>query len=250
MTATQIHDDNEPILAVRSFIDLRAFAANVRPPIARMEGGDLLLDSRALLPLAEGPISAGVVMLEGGSGTVETMPADDFLIVLDGALTLDAGGGALSLTAGKSAVLTAGARISWSADAPVTLIFLRRTGGPMGEAMLVPINERAPLEPSGAPLAELLVGPTPNCRNHTDYLSKDGEFVCGTWDSTPYHRLSMPYRHYELMHLLQGSVTFVDEAGRSGTFGEGDIFLLEQGAHCSWESREHVKKVYAIYRPA
>ncbi|HKT75317.1 MAG TPA: hypothetical protein VJQ78_01200 [Sphingobium sp.] len=28
------------------------------------------------------------------------------------------------------------------------------------------------------------------------------------------------------------------------------MFLVEQGAHCSWDSREHVKKVYAIYRPA
>jgi len=60
----------------------------------------------------------------------------------------------------------------------------------------------------------------------------------------------MPYRHFELMYLLAGSVAFVDGAGREGKFKKGDIFLVEQGAHCSWESREYVKKVYAIYRPA
>ena len=59
----------------------------------------------------------------------------------------------------------------------------------------------------------------------------------------------MYYRHYELMYLLEGSVTFVDGAGRVGTFAKGDVFLVEQGSDCSWESREHVKKVYAIYRP-
>ncbi len=60
----------------------------------------------------------------------------------------------------------------------------------------------------------------------------------------------MRYRHYELMHLLAGTVTFVDDAAREGTFSTGDIFLVEQGAECSWDSRVDVKKVYAIYRPA
>ena len=52
------------------------------------------------------------------------------------------------------------------------------------------------------------------------------------------------------MYLLEGSVTFVDGTGRAGTFAKGDIFLVEQGATCSWESREQVAKVYVIYRPA
>jgi uncharacterized cupin superfamily protein len=52
------------------------------------------------------------------------------------------------------------------------------------------------------------------------------------------------------MLLLQGAVTIVDEAGVSRTFVKGDIFLVEQQAQCSWDSREVVKKVYAIYRPA
>ena len=60
----------------------------------------------------------------------------------------------------------------------------------------------------------------------------------------------MYYRHYELMYLLEGSVTFVDEAGRSGSFSKGDIFLVEQTAQCTWDSREDVAKVYVIYRPA
>jgi uncharacterized cupin superfamily protein len=60
----------------------------------------------------------------------------------------------------------------------------------------------------------------------------------------------MAYRHYELMYLLDGSVTFIDEAGTEGAFAKGDIFLVEQGASCSWDSQVHVKKVYCIYRPA
>lgn len=236
---------------VRSFINLRAFAAR-EGEHGRPSGGgrDAFFRSRVLLPLAEGPVTAGVVLLAAGQGEVASMPADEFVIVHEGQVRLESDGKAWTLEAGASMVLVRGVSFTWTTQAPATLIFLRRTGGASGEAALVPIDEQAPLEPSGAPLAELLVGPTPRCRNHGDYRSGDGEFVCGTWDSTPYHRRAMTYRHFELMHLLAGSVTFVDGAGAEATFGAGDIFLIEQDAHCSWESREHVKKVYAIYRPA
>ena len=52
------------------------------------------------------------------------------------------------------------------------------------------------------------------------------------------------------MVLLEGAVTLEDETGASHTFRQHDIFVVEQGARCSWDSREHVKKVYAIVRPA
>lgn len=60
----------------------------------------------------------------------------------------------------------------------------------------------------------------------------------------------MFYRYCELMYLLKGSATLVDESGRTDTFEHRDIFLLEQGAQCSWESREHVAKGYAIFQSA
>lgn len=232
----------------RSFRDLRAFAEGATIPADTH--GDPYLASRAALDLPEGPVSVSLVALPQGRGRVEALPDDEFLILLDGALTLKGADSTTQLAASQSAVITKGTGFTWSSRDGARIITMRRNGSPSGTPAIIPIDESAPLEPSGAPLAELLVGPTPSCRNFTDYRSADTEFVCGTWDSTPYHRLSMPYRHYELMHLLEGSVTFIDGDGRTGTFRKGDIFLVEQGAHCSWESREHVKKVYAIYRPA
>jgi len=231
----------------RSFYDLRAFASTAAIPAEAH--GDPFLASRASLGLPEGAVSIYLIALPQGRGRVQSLPDDEFLILLDGALTLETADGATQLSTDQSAVVTKGTGFTWSSRDGARLIAMRRNGSPDAPPAIVPIDESAPLEPSGAPLAELLVGPTPNCRNFTDYRSGDGEFVCGTWDSTPYHRLSMPYRHYELMYLLEGSVTFVDGSGREGTFRKGDIFLVEQGAHCSWESRENVKKVYAIYRP-
>lgn len=235
-----------------SFIDLRQFARDAGQgiPVAAFPHDDLFLANRRVLDWAPGPVTAGVINLDAGSGLVASLPADEFIIVNQGRLTLTRNGVRLTLEANQSAVLQQGAAFSWSAQGPVSLIFTRYNFSVQGDGAIIPVKANPQLEPTGTPLAELLLTPAPICRNFTDYRTADGEFMVGTWDSTPYHRRAMFYRHFELMYLLGGSVTFVDEAGRSGTFTEGDVFLVEQTAQCSWESRDDVAKVYVIYRPA
>lgn len=238
--------DFAPAPTVRSFVDLAAFAARCDLPGAG--GNGAWGANRELLELPAGPVTVAVLRLNG-KGEEAGLAADEFAIVLDGGLTLEQGGARMAVPARKSVVIPAGVPFAWTA-ADATVVVMRCASGPAGADAIVPVDEAAALVPSNPPLAELLIGPTPSCRNFTDYRSANGEFVCGTWDSTPYTRVAMPYRHYELMHLLEGAVTFVDGADRAATFREGDVFLVEQGAECSWESLVDVKKVYAIYRPA
>ncbi len=237
---------------VPSFVDLRRFAQDRSQGItvAALPGEDRFLSSRRVLDWAPGPVTAGVIALDAGVGEVPSLPADEFIIVNEGTLTLSQRGVSLTLQANQGAVMQQGAAFSWSAQGPVSLIFTRYNRSRPGNRAIVPVKENPTLEATGAPSADLLLTPTPACRNYTDYRTADGEFMVGTWDSTPYHRRAMHYRHFELMYLLEGSVTFVDGAGRSGTFSKGDIFLIEQTADCSWESRVDVAKVYVIYRPA
>ncbi len=236
-----------------SFVDLRQFARDKGQgiPVTFVPGHDGFLANRRVLDWAPGgPVTAGAITLDAGSGAVSSLPADEFIIVNQGSLTLSRLDSTLTLEAGQSAVLQHGAAFAWSAEGPVSIIFLRYNRSVSGVRAIVPVQQKPTLGPSkGGPLAELLLSPAPVCRNFTDYASADGELTVGTWDSTPYHRRPMFFRHCELMHLLEGSVTFVDENGRRGTFSKGDIFLIEQTAQCSWESRDHVAKVYAIYRP-
>ncbi len=236
----------------RTFIDLRQFVQDKSQgiPLTASAGEDRFLSSRRLLDFPPGPVTAGAIALETGSGAVQSHPVDEFIIVCEGTLTLTQQDRTLVLGPDNSAVIQHGAAFSWSAQGPVSVIFMRYGGSEPGDRAIVPIKENPEMGPSGGPLAELLLTPAPVCRNYTDHRSADGEFMCGTWDSTPYHRRAMSYRIYELMYLVEGSVTFVDETGRSGTFSKGDIFIVEQNAQCSWESREQVAKVYAIYRPA
>lgn len=233
---------------VFGFIDLRAFAASA---LADGAASGTWTDGRKALDLAPGPVTLSALRLAPGEGQSPAQAGDEFVLVLSGSLTLVAGGTAVTLGADDSAVVPRGQALSWSAPSGASLLIMgcAEEGGP-GADRVVAIDTDVALTPSGAPLAELLLTPTPACRNHTTYVSGSGTFMCGVWDSTPYHRRAMYYRHFELMLLLDGSVTFVDEAGREGTFHKGDIFLVEQAATCSWESRVDVAKIYAIYRPA
>jgi uncharacterized cupin superfamily protein len=177
------------------------------------------------------------------------LPGDEFVLVLSGALHFLQKGRELQIGAGEAAVVVRDHLFEWAADEPAELIVMRCTAGRSADVPVV-IDTSAPLSPSNPPLAELLVGPTPSCRNHSDFRSATGEFVCGTWDSTPYHRRLMEFRHFELMRLLEGEVTFTDPHGTSRTFGVGDVVLFVQGGAASWESRSRVKKIYSTYRPA
>lgn len=236
----------------RTFVDLRQFARDksLGIELTAAAGEDRFLSSRRVLDWEPGSVTAGVITLEAGNGSVQSLPADEFIIVNEGTLTLTQQDSTLTLGPNQSAVIKQGASFTWSTQGPVSLIFTRYNNSQAGDGAIVPIKEDPVMGHSGGPAAELLTTPAPTCRNYTDYTSADGEFMCGTWDSTPYARRPMFYRHYELMYLLEGSVSFVDETGRSATFSKGDIFLVEQGANCSWDSPVQVAKVYVIYRPA
>jgi uncharacterized cupin superfamily protein len=232
---------------VGGFVDV--LGSRARWPAADDGQAGSYLAGRRRLPLPDGPVTLeSVILASGGSGQV-VLPGDEFVLVVSGAVRFRQKDRELQIGAGEAAVVVRDQSLKWAVDEPAELIVMRCTAGSSADGPVV-IKTSAPLSPSNPPLAELLVGPTPKCRAHSDYRSATGEFACGTWDSTPYRRRTMEFRHFELMRLLEGEVTFVDQHGRSGTFGPGNVVLFVKGGAASWESRSHVKKIYATYRPA
>jgi uncharacterized cupin superfamily protein len=206
---------------------------------------------RRRLPLPDGPVTVESASLAAGESGEEVLPGDEFVLVLSGSVRFRQAGREIGLGSGNAGVLLRDMPLHWEAEEASELIVMRcLAGGGAGSEEPVAIDPAAPLAPSNPPLADLLVGSTPSCRNHSDYRSASGEFVCGTWDSTPYQRRLMMFRHFELMRLLEGEVTFVDQEGRTATFGAGDVVLLVQDGGASWKSESHVKKIYSTYRPA
>jgi len=234
-----------------SFVDLRAFAAQAEARLRAQPGqyeGDAFLGNRAALVSsgAEGPVH--FILLPAGSGAVAEMPGDEFVLVLSGALTLTAQSGEYLLGPNDAAVIPHGSDFGWTAGKDTAVIAMRYAKSETAGRAITPISKDPAFAPSGKPAPEVLIGPAPECCNFNDYRVDEGRFVCGTWNSTPYRRTAILYGHHEIMLLGQGAVTFTDDAGRSGTFREGDVILVEAGARCAWDSRTDVTKVFAIYR--
>lgn len=240
-----------PVKTVRGFVDVLATSGAWPEAPQDTAGADEYVAHRRRLPLPEGPITVERGRLSAGSAGQCTLPGDEFVLVLEGSVTFEQSGVRCDLSAGQAAVLMRDRPLGWLSEAGSDLILVRCTSGAgAGSDVPVRIDPGAPLSPSNPPAADVLIGPTPQCRGHADYRSGNGEFACGVWDSTPYHRRPILFRHYELMRLLEGSVTFTDDAGREGRFRAGDVILFEQGGSAAWESREYVKKIYCTFRPA
>lgn len=230
----------------RAVFDLRAFAADPSAGVPTRETGDAWFAGRRLLSF-EGAIAVGVMTLTGSGGA--TLAFDEFVFVLSGGLTI-AAAETQGIAANTGAMLPQGLSFDWTANGETQVVVVRYNGPGGGADRLVPVDLDAALAPSNPPLTALLRSDTPSCRSHTDYVTPNGEFMCGVWDSTPYRRAHMPYRHGELMHLIKGSVTFEDDAGVGATFRQDDVIIILPGAVCEWLSTEDVAKLWVIYRPA
>ena len=233
-----------PTLApVSAVVDLRHYAEGTTP------SGDWI-GGRAI-PIFADEAAAVTALAPRGFGHVDGLTADEFVIVLAGRLEIESAAGPLQLEANQSGVLPVGVSFDWRAAENTLVIIVSVPATDHGDANgPARIDESAAMSPSNnPPLPELLIGPAPTCRNHSDYRSASGEFVCGTWDATPFHRRQIPFQQIELMHLLDGSVSFYDDKGRV-TYEAGDVVLYVRGEGCAWYSDVHVKKVYATHRPA
>ena len=105
------------------------------------------------------------------------------------------------------------------------------------------------LKPSTPPSANILHSPVPTQNTHEYFENATGEFTVGVWDTTGYHRKLIDFPRHELMHLLEGSVTFTDDKGGTQTFHAGDTFFVPLGTPNSWKSEGYLRKIYCIFQP-
>lgn len=229
-----------------SFIDLRE--APVMPAVPLAVPGGLPLQGHPV-DLGGGPVALFQGKLAGGSGRVTDCPANLFLMVTAGTLTILFEGGVLALTKDRAAVLPQGSSWQWQAEGDVTLLLQSYVAEapPASQPMLVETD--APLSPSGSPSAALLTTPAPRCEARDIYETVDEAWSVGVWAATPYARRHLDYGFHELMHILAGAVTITDSVGRSRCFAAGSLFIVPHGARCAWDNAEDIRKVYVIYRP-
>jgi len=180
-------------------------------------------------------------------------PADELMLVLQGEIIIVAEDGETRARAGECLVVPKGTHCRYRQDGPVRKFYvylgdIAASVGPSGLRALK-IDPNVKLAPSTPPLASLLNSPVPTQRAHEYFTGATGQFSIGVWQTTGYERKLIDFPRHELMHLLEGSVTFTDDKGATQTFKAGDTFFVPMGTPNAWKSEGTLKKIYCIFQP-
>ena len=180
-----------------------------------------------------------------GELEVARFPHIETIVVVQGELTLTAGGAApLVLGPQTGVVIGCGTALRIQAASRVRFVFCAAACETAQKPGVNALRADADFKPSKPPPAETLLGPTPECRSDNVFTDDGTQYVAGTWDSTPYHRIVRAHRLNEFMHLLAGSVRFAAPDGSVLSVGTGDALFVPQGAPIGWESSDRVAKFY------
>lgn len=191
-------------------------------------------------------LAAGRVRFEGTCES-PSFPHIEMLVVVAGRLRLsDDADAQLDLAPGAGAVIARGTVLRAHAEPGTQWVFCTMTGAASAAAGLQELSADAAFAPSAAPPAEVLIGPAPQCRSFNAFTDEAARFRAGTWDSTPYQRISRPHKVNELMHVIAGSVSLTGADGRVTHVAAGDSVFVPQGVACAWDSKDHVAKFYVV----
>ena len=164
----------------QSFVDVLG-SRSAWPDAAYAEAGAYLA-SRRRLPLPEGLVSVELATMAANQAGETILSGDEFVLVLAGTIRFQQAAREHRLEADVAAVVARGQPLEWATDGATELLVMRCGAGADGP---VRIDVDTPLSRSSPPIAEILIGSAPSCRDHSDFRSVGGEFVCGTWESTP-----------------------------------------------------------------
>ena len=182
-----------------------------------------------------------------GELDVANFPHVETIVVSEGELTLTAAGSAaLVLGPQTGAVIGCGTSLRIQAGSRVSFVFCAAACDKPTKRGLFPLHADADFKPSATLPADVLLGPSPECRSDKVFIDDGAQYSAGTWDSTPYHRIVRPHRVNEFMHLLAGDVRFAAPDGSVLSAGTGDALFVPQGAPIGWESSDRVAKFYVV----
>lgn len=190
------------------------------------------------------------------TGRMGPWSTNEVMILLEGAVTVDhADGSQLDVTAGDAFFIPKGTVCSWRQEGDLKKLFVihRDSSGRVPEnahsLRARKIDPASPLLPTDGPDEALLESPPPRCHEAIAFTYLTGQLTAGVWSATPYRRAAHPFPRHEMMHILDGSVTLLDDAGRAETFVQGDTCFVPKGAVVGWSSATPVRKLFCSFTP-
>jgi uncharacterized cupin superfamily protein len=160
-----------------------------------------------------------------------------------------------TIKAGESFIIPKGLHCQWHQDGYMRKFFVifddtsgKTPADPAALSVLRP-DPDAELEASAGPAPELLLSGAPQQHDKQYFADLTGQWTVGVWDSTPYHRKTIPFPRHELMHILEGEVTITEDGQPPQTFKAGDTFVVPMGTPCDWKTTGYIRKIYCIFQP-
>jgi uncharacterized cupin superfamily protein len=198
-------------------------------------------------------ITTGVWEAEANLGRWVNYPVNEFMLVIAGEVVMIEEDRETVIRAGESFFIPKGRRCIWNQAGYVKkffVIFDDRSGTKADAARrIAKIDPKVKLAPSTPPGPDMLLSSVPTQHAHEYFADASGQFTIGVWQTSGYHRKLIDFPRHELMHLLEGSVTFADDRGQSQSFAAGDTFFVPLGTPNSWKSEGNLRKIYCIFQP-
>jgi uncharacterized cupin superfamily protein len=214
---------------------------------ARAQKGLVLFEDKAR------GLSVGLWEMEANESHELVYPINEFMLLLEGEVLIEVAGRRTRVGPGQSFYLPKGLRGRWIQPGRVRKIFVTfdDAGGvavPDPLKMFL-VDPKVSLAPSAPPSADVLLSPVPTQHTCDVFEDASGQLSIGVWDTTGYRRKLIDFPRHELMHLIEGSVTFTDDAGRTQTFRAGDTFFVPLGTPNAWASEGYLRKIFVIFQP-
>jgi uncharacterized cupin superfamily protein len=225
-------------------------------PADRLVSGRPVQRGHLYIDDASRGLTAGVWACSAMTTKMAPHDCDEFMLLLEGAVEIvEPDGRTTRIVAGESFILPKGIVRQWRQTGDVKKFFViletpddAATRDRAGLKVIKP-DPSAPLTPSEGPKAEALLSGSPRQRTNEVFEDRGGKLSVGIWDSTAYHRKTVPFPRHELMCLLEGSIGITGPGGRTQRFAAGDSFFVPYGAVTDFRNDGYVKKIYVILEP-
>lgn len=237
----------DPNVALETWEAIPATSLVSGTPVQR---GHLYIDDR------QRGLTAGIWACSAMTSQMRVQDCDEFMLLLEGAVEIVQPDGKVTrVVAGESFILPKGLKRQWRQTGDVKKIFViletpddESTRDASALAVIKP-DPSATLSPSTAPKPEALHSGTPVQHGRKVFEDRSGKLAVGVWDTTAYHRKTVPFPRHELMCLLEGSVSITGPSGRTQTFKAGESFFVPYGAVTDFKVDGYVRKIYVILQP-
>ncbi|MAQ84130.1 MAG: hypothetical protein CMH12_12960 [Maritimibacter sp.] len=166
------------------------------------------------------------------------------VIVLAGRVTADGLG---AFGPGQAMILPASAALSAEAGTACVTLTADATDGP-GQPMALRPDTLGEIPPCDPTPADLLLSGTPEQTDLTLYKDAARNFGAGVWTTTAYHRRSIAFPKFEVMHMLSGWIELTEDSGTVHRFETGDTFLISKDTRCDWNTGG-MEKIFCTLTP-